>query len=411
MRKELEEKGEQRVFWIGGPDYDDCQKEFRVLWNDMKRMKFPLDRPGSYNSPWAGSMRISLWNGLFVVETKSAKDEDSWDGEGLSGIVLVEAAKLKFYMWDKYVRPALADKRGWSLATGTPEGKNWLYNHWRKGQNERLVANRSWQSWRFPSYVNTTVFPGGVDDPEIIAMKQDMSPEMFNQQVEAMFTEFVGRVFKNFDEEIHVKPLAYNPSLPLFGAVDYGFKNPFVWLAIQVDVFDNVYVLGEYRTYEKDIGEIIPELQRWPLARNAVRIYPDPEDPGSTNALSRALRVRSAGSTGGKLNDRLKLIRKWLRFDPASEGHPDDVRQPKLFIDRSCVGLPMGDGGLIREMQDYRYPDTKLEYMKSLPENPLKKDDHGPEALGRFFKGYFGTLERGDNRARERKAVIASGRR
>jgi hypothetical protein len=54
-----------------------------------------------------------------------------------------------------------------------------------------------------------------------------------------------------------------------------------------------------------------------------------------------------------------------------------------LFIDRKCYGL-------IQEMLDYRYPATKEESLKAVPEQPLDKDDHGPEALGRFFRGYFG---------------------
>ena len=78
---------------------------------------------------------------------------------------------------------------------------------------------------------------------------------------------------------------------------------------------------------------------------------------------------------------------------------PYDERAPKLYIDRSCNGSPLGDGGLIREMSDYRYPDTKDEAKASNranqenPENPMKKNDHGPEALGRFMGGYFGHPE------------------
>ena len=39
-------------------------------------------------------------------------------------------------------------------------------------------------------------------------------------------------------------------------------------------------------------------------------------------------------------------------------------------------------------MGDYRYPDGVRSGVVN--ENPLKKDDHGPEALGRFFRGYYG---------------------
>jgi hypothetical protein len=45
---------------------------------------------------------------------------------------------------------------------------------------------------------------------------------------------------------------------------------------------------------------------------------------------------------------------------------------------------------LIWEMREgYRWPEHKSE-QRSDSENPLDKDNHGVEALGRFFRGYFG---------------------
>jgi hypothetical protein len=36
-----------------------------------------------------------------------------------------------------------------------------------------------------------------------------------------------------------------------------------------------------------------------------------------------------------------------------------------------------------REMEDYRYPDKRTD--KNKPEEPMDKDNHTPEALGRYF--------------------------
>lgn len=395
----------KRIFWIVGPDYSDCEKEFRVLWDSAKKLDLPMDKPGSYNNPLGGFMHISLWDGLFQVHCKSARYPDGLDGEGLAGVELVEAAKLKPHVWQKYIRPALADTGGWSLQTSTPEGKNWFYRHWQRGQDP---SKMNWRSWRLPSWVNKYLFPGGKDDPEIKDMRDDMSEERFKQEIEADFTEFVGRVFKDFDEEIHVGDYPFRMDLPIFLAVDYGWTNPFVVLGIQVDVFQNVYVCGEYRNVNRDTNEVVKDLKTIPWARAATDIYPDPAEPDDTNIMANGLRLKTHKNTGGELKWRLEQIRKWLQYDPESEGHPDETRKPKLFIDRSCVGLPLNDGGLIREMLEYRYPETKEESQKEAPENPLSKDDHGPEALGRFFRGYFGgpgDVESG-GRARIRKARI-----
>jgi len=395
----------KRIFWIVGPDYSDCEKEFRVLWDSFKKLEMPFDKPGSYNNPLGGFMHVSLWDGLFQIHCKSARYPDGLDGEGLSGVELVEAAKLKPHIFGKYIRPALADQGGWSLQTSTPEGKNWFYNHWRRGQDPSL---KSWKSWRMPSWVNTILFPGGRDDPEIQSMREDMTEERFKQEIEADFTEFVGRVFKDFDEEIHVGDYPYNPELPVYLAVDYGWTNPFVVLGVQIDVFDNVYVCGEYRNTNRDTLEVARDLKELAWARQATDIFPDPAEPDDTNILCNALRLKTHKNTGGELKFRIEQIRKWLRYDPESEGHPDPIRKPKLFIDRNCTGYPMSDGGLIREMLEYRYPETKEESQTEAKENPLSKDDHGPEALGRFFRGHFGGPSdmHSDGRAKVRKVRV-----
>jgi hypothetical protein len=393
----LQDQQKRREFWIVGPEYTDSEKEFRVLWNDLKRLKVPLDKPGSYNNPQSGEMMISLWDGTFVVHAKSAKYPGTLVGEGLSGVIMAEAAKIKRLVWTKYIRPTLADVRGWSLFNSTPEGKNWFYDLWRAGQDP---SRGDWESWRMPSWENDVVFPLGKDDPEIIDMAADMSTEKFKQEIAAEFTEFVGRVFKDFDEETHVIDTVYNPQWPLYAACDYGWTNPFVWILIQIDAFDNVYVLDEYRIDHRDTNDIARDLQSWHggLSRKIRYFYPDPASPGDTAILEKALGVNAISDTGGELKHRLERIRQKLKMGP--EHAPIEQQNPRLWIDRKCIHG-------IKEMLDYRYPETKDEESKELPEEPLKKDDHFPEALGRFFRGHYGAPA-SDDRAKITKARIAA---
>lgn len=397
-----------RWYWLVGPNYDDDEKEWRVLWDAAKRLGLPFDKPGTYNDGPGGNMRMSLWDGKFVVEAKSAQYPDSLDGEGLDGVILVEAAKLKPKIWHKYIRPALADKRGWSLMTSTPEGKNWFYEMWQRGQDPEFP---DWSSWRMPSWANTPVFPGGRTDPEIIEMSRDISEEKFNQEIGAEFTDFVGRVFKDFDEEIHVGDFPYNPDLPLFAACDYGWTNPFVWLLIQTDVWDNVYVIGEYRAIHTDINDIAEDLAvnwRGGLSKNASILYPDPAEPGDSAVLSKKLQILVNPNTGGELKWRLEMIRQHLRLLPLHIPWGD--RRPRLYFDRSCTKLGPDGMCAVSEFAAYKYPDSKEDALKYAPEEPLKKDDHAPEALGRFFRGRFGSAEEQASRTRVRKANVSRGK-
>ena len=396
---QLQDNGLRREFWIVGPEYSDSAKEFRVMYNTLKKLQVPMDHPGTYYNEEAGDLALSCWGGKFLVHGKSAKYPSTLVGEGLNGVIMAEAAKLKEVVWSKYIRPTLADFRGWSLHSSTPEGKNWFYRNWQRGQDP---AQKTWASWRVPSWVNPIVFPEGKDDPEIAEMRAEMSEEKFNQEVGADFTEFVGRVFKDFDEEIHVGDFDYTQRWPLYAACDYGWTNPFVWLYIQVDVWDNVYVIGEYRATRKDINDISRDLAGMPITKHVKVFYPDPADPGDTAVLEKHLRIQANSGTGGEKKWRLELIRQHLKLLP--EHVPIEQRQPRLFIDRSCHDL-------IWEMNEYRYPETKEEAQKSQPEEPMDKDDHGPEALGRFFRGHFGGPgDGGKARARVRRANMNGSR-
>jgi len=430
-RRALTELGLRREYWIVGPEYTDSEKEFRVLWNDLSRLGVPLDKPGSYNNPEGGQMVVSCFDKRFIVHARSAKYPSTLVGEGLSGVVLAEAAKLKETVWTKYIRPALADFKGWSIHSSTPEGKNWFYEGWLRGKDPQQPE---WDSWRMPSWFNPYVFPkGGTTrgykafmklleggripqverealwqlvadelDEEVISMGREMSAQKFEQEIAAGFTDFVGRVFKGWDEEIHVTDLQYDPRYPVYLAIDFGWTNPFVCLAVQVDVFDRCNVLAEYRCTHKDIGEIAAELERVPLFRMAKAMYPDPAEPQDAAVISKVLKVPTKGNTGGLLKQRLELIRRALKVVPEHAPDDDPDKRPQLLVDRRCYGL-------IYEMGEYRYPENKSE-IRPDPEEPLDKDDHGPEALGRFFRGYFGppgAPPGGKLRARVRTASVS----
>jgi hypothetical protein len=389
--------GKRREFWIVGPEYTDAEKEFRVLYDALRALDAPLDRPGTYYDAHDGVMQVSLYGGRFLVLGKSAKHLERLVGEGLTGVIMTAAAKQRERSWTKYVRPMLADQRGWSLHTFTPEGKNWFYALWMRGQSS---VDPEWASWRLPSWMNSYIYPRGEDDPEIRAMRRDMSRETFGQEVEELFTEFVGRAFKEFNEETHVRDLSYTPGWRTFAAVDYGFTNPFVWLLVQVDEFDNVYVIDELYEPGLTIDEAADSVLDRGLAPPALRAFhPDPASPGDSRALEARLHVRAQGGTGGELEGRLRYICAALKLNNPHlpEGHPE--RLPRLLINRRCTNT-------IREFSDHRYPETRGE-SSNANERPLKKDDHTPEALGRFFVGYFDAPA--NERSRVTTADISNG--
>ena len=444
MQDELRRRGIRMDYWLVGPQFSDPEKEFRVLWRSVERLGMPLDKPGSYYDPIGMNMHISLWDGLFQVHAKSARYPEQLVGEALHGVFLCEAAKMKPSIWVKYIRPMLSDFDGWSIHSSTPEGFNHFAEHYEMGQDPSIPE---WFSLRTPSWWNSHVFKTPTNDEdvtrimelmdehrgatphalasaynlvidsEVLELMTDLSVPMFKQEIMADFNVFIGQVFSDYDEEYHVADLKYNAGWQTFAAVDWGYTNPSVWLLIQVGPWGEINVLSEvYETGMTAVQFADEILRRGLCPPNLQCFYPDPASPGDTRILSEALKVPHMGNTGGELAHRIDLIRKSLRqsradYDGATAsksmlGESADFR-PQLMFDRSCINTR-------RDMSMYRYPDNSEapEPGRVRFEQPLKKDDHGPEALGRFYAGFFGAQSLwGQAGTRVTKAKVSRSRR
>jgi hypothetical protein len=374
--------GQPQIGWIIGPEYTDCEKEFRVIYDSLRALGVDQVSERFTNNPDSGNMHIKTKWG-FDLQCRSARHPESLVGEGLDFVLIVEGGRQKRKMWGDYVRPALSDKRGWSFTSGVPEGASetsLLYSLYNRGQDP---TKKTWWSQQMPSWTNNIVFPGGREDPEIIEARDDLTEDEFRRQYGAEFVDNIGRVMKEWDDDDHIADLEYNRKWPLYAAVDFGYTNDWVWLWIQTDEWQNVYVIGEHRFRLRDTEDIARlEFKQHPLISKLSTIYPDPAAPDDSAILRRTLDKSTMLNTGGELKTRLSLIRNALKLRPAHlpDGHPE--KRPQLLIDRSCKDL-------IFEMREgYRWPERRSEDRND-SELPMDKDNHGPEALGRFFKGHM----------------------
>ena len=206
-------------------------------------------------------MTVSLWDGAFIFSAKSTQYPDRLVGEGLSGVIMCEAARQKERIWLEMIRPTLSDFTGWALFSTTPQGKNWFHKLFMKALPD---SNPEWFGYRGPAWRNNFVYKTPTNDfdvktlvhmmdqnpsatafelireykltinYEIAQLANDLTIPAFQQEIAAEFTDFVGKVFKEFDDEVHVRRLTYDPSWETVAAVDYGFANPNVWLLIQI---------------------------------------------------------------------------------------------------------------------------------------------------------------------------------
>ena len=364
--------------WIVGPEYKTGEKEFRYLWQDviltMKLKQLGLVKRAAYNMR-TGEMYIEMANGS-RVDVMSAEHADGLVGEGLHWLIVSEAAKQSPQIWEKYLRPALADYKGKAIFPSTPEGFNWYYDVYKLGQDDRY---QEWDSWRYPSWENPYVYPGGFDDPEIQGQMRTPDDPHFWQEIGADFRSVVGLIYPEWDAQKHVRPVEYNPAWPVDIAYDPGFANAFAGLYIQQDPMDTLHVIGEHYEKQKTRYQNVElmrdhcEAQGW-----AIRCaYGDAADPDTAATFRQLMGVPAVA---------MEEAKEWSRGVDAVK---DVLAAPgsgesRLQVDVKCENFR-------REIEQYktRQPPRGRDPRENLKEEPQKKDDHLMDAFRYYVMHKF----------------------
>lgn len=365
----------KKRYWIVGPTYDLAEKEFRVIWDDLivGRALGKDKRVKKAYSKRVGDMYIEFPWGT-RLEVRSADHPEYLVGEALDGVIMSEAAKQKKETWERFIRPSLADKRGFADFPTTPEGFNWLYDEWRHGQDPDMTL---YESWKFPSWANLVVYPGGIDDPEIKLLQKTTTPEYFAQEIGADFASFVGKIFPEWDEQVHVRKVEFNPAWPNYIAFDWGYTNPLAAIEFQVTPWDEIRVWREhYKAYTtlEDHIDILKNRDQ-PDGYHLDMAFGDAAEPESAERVSRLL-VHCWADPEAKRSWRegIDLIRSFMKQDReiGQDEYGTPTYMPGMYVDHSCSNF-------IRELNNYRSKEPVKG--QNVPEMGQKMSDHGCDAF------------------------------
>jgi hypothetical protein len=364
--------------WIVGPIYTLAEKEFRVIWNDLIVKKgFGKDKrvKKAYNMR-SGDMFIHFpWD--TQVECRSADHPDMLVGESLDHVIMSEAAKHKKETWDRFIRPSLADRHGTADFVSTPEGQNWFYDLWLMGRDPSLPQ---YESLKFPAWFNSAVYPGGRTDPEIELLEKTMDPEWFKQEIGADFASFAGKIFPEWDENVHIRAHTYNPDWKNYIAFDWGYANPLAAVEFQISPSDQVFIWRVYYKKYKTIPDVAQELlaQENPPNHHIDLAFGDPADPEACEMMSRELGIYVWAPRDLKTKftwlDGIMLLRQFQKCD--REIRRDEFGtpfyEPAFFVDPRCRET-------IKEFSNYR---SKAPIKgQNVPELGQKIEDHTVDAM------------------------------
>lgn len=216
----------------------------------------------------ASDLTLTLHTGA-TITLHSADEPDRLRGRSLDLVVLDEFAQITPETWDAVLRPSLATTNGKALFIGTPDGRNWAYDLFRKAQGD---ITGQWCALQ-----HTTGECGWVPETELQAARESMDSRLYRQEFEATFETAAGRVYDAFRWADapggNVAAIEDADSLPLMIGIDFNVNPMSAVLAVRR--VDELHVLDAWQIQTSNTQELAAEIRsRYPT--RSITVYPDP---------------------------------------------------------------------------------------------------------------------------------------
>lgn len=293
-------------------------------------------------------------------------------GKNLGGLVVNEAARLDLeYAWRDVLFPILTDNMGWALITSVPNGGldgNYLKvipSYFNRLCQEIMAGGKDseWAHFYGTAHDNPTLPAKGV-----AGLVADYPPESVKLK-EQVYAELVvgggGLAFPELNERVHLIPADRFRIMPhwlQFGAFDWGFSHPWVFIWFVVNEDGDVFVVDTVRGRRQQPAEIADRvLSRVPVEQlryihsgddiGRGMTYVDEDVPTYQDRLAEyGLFVQSKRISRPQAYDNLRDFLRWRGAGPDGEDWTPRLR----FLD-----LPMN-----------RWLFDQLQYMVTDPLHP-----------------------------------------
>ncbi len=352
--------------WWVAPTYPIAMIGWRMLKRIVKQIPGATIREGDREAHLPGGG---------VVAIKSADNPDSLRGEGLDGVVLDEVGQIKQEAWTEALRPALADKRGWALFIGTPKGRNWLWNLFRRAQ---VAPN--WHAWRKPTSDNPYISLEELED----ARQDAPMLAIYKQEYEADFGASQLEVYPEFSRDVHRWKYDELPKFDLFyGGLDFGGTTIGSHKSTGLiggyhSASDTLIELKEFESSGYDITDrqvmwmAESEAQLRLLQRKAKQpmlpiLWAADRTQSAFIQIAKGAGFKIRPSKGGKdsITGGIALVQRRMTTH---------LGRPHLYYADDLTFLPSG-------IERYRYPEYKEGEEKVQSQNPLKVNDDMVDAF------------------------------
>ncbi len=330
-----------------GPTYEEPRAEFEYIVHFLTTMlpKHQFDPKIDANMPHDGQCRLRIRGREGVnfarLETRTAAEVERIRSFNAELVGICEAGGISEEGFFNIMGRVLSTG-GAVIGTGTLErSMKWYHDAIKEGLTPNPDAEHQIHAYSQPSWSNTTMFPGGREDPKIKRLEELLPADYFGIRIAALPIRLTGVCIREASRERNVTEDAeYIPGIPVELAIDPGYSGAYAVLALQqlegrIHVIDEVYL--QFQTTDQVIA--VCREQIW---------WKD-IDPGNPGVIDRAAKQHQAMDS---------VLERWYEFTEEKEGGfwldltegiiqvEDEIEQLNLhaklgtvLVHPRCVGL------------------------------------------------------------------------
>lgn len=332
--------------WIVAPKYETGRKEFLYLLEFYQKAvkRFNLPPLDVLRDNWrAGDVYMrTAWGS--EVQVKSGENPKSLISEELDWVIMAECAELAEEHWTRRIYGCLTDRKGIAFFSSTPHKKaRWIYDIIKSIMlSQRLGISTDW-SYFICSAEDTPHY----DKEELARAKNNLPPEIYEEQFGAKWFFGVGRLYPNWNADIHVvtdediakmlsnsvNPMAIYPTV--IGYDFGGTVSPTAGVFVQYFPTINKFI-AMYEYYAKEL----PTKTHLQMLEPKIALTHARAMVCDNNALGNQLMLDVRKYFGKRLPvigaGKDVLFRRDLLFELF---HPKSDANPTVYVHRNCANL------------------------------------------------------------------------
>lgn len=334
-----------------------------ICWDFMKHYAAPI--PGHQVNE--SELRIDYPNGG-QVRIFGADNPDSLRGLYFDGVVFDEYGLQPPTIFPEVVRPLLADRGGWALFIGTPNGKNQFYDIAQQAQRE--------DDWFFAEYKASQT--GILSAEELADSRRSMTDDQYAQEFECSFEASVkgaiyAREIQQAMEDTRITRVPYDPMLPVDTDWDLGIGDATaIWFS-QSYRSKEVRLIDYYEATGQGLPHYLEVLHRRPYTYG---VHWAPHD----------IQVRELSSGHSRL-EAARSLGLHFRIAPKVETVEDGIHAARMLLPRCWFDGAKCERGL-EALKNYRWDyNTRIQDWTHLPIHNWAS--HGADAFrGLAYRHY-----------------------